>query len=311
MAKTMTGYDRTMPLGDHLEELRWRLIRVLLTVGVVTALGLAFQPQLKLLIELPLRWALDIAGDEVARKLGLSTDREVSILKLFSLIEGPINGFKLAIFAGVTVAFPVLVQQLWGFVAPALTARERRAGLLLVPVAVASFYLGILLGYFFGLPWLYAMLLEWNAREAAIMDLRQSYYYDMFFLLTIGFGLMMDIPWLVVVLVRSGIVTTEQLIAHRKILLLVFAIGAAIVTPPDPFSQIMVISCTLILFELGLLLARLQRRRPAAPTAGLPDPRPPRSAAPPAAARAAEPSPPDDDGPVAQRKPWQEDSRAD
>ncbi len=260
--------DQVMPLGDHLDELRGRLIRVILVLVVAVVAGLVFQVRLKGLVALPMQQAVAMTDPTTLEQLGIDPDPARFRLVVLSLVESPIETFKIALLFAVVVCFPWLVYQLWGFVAPALHPHERRAALMTLPAAVLFFYLGIALGFVYGLPWFFRWLIEFTALDDGIrFELRQSFYHSTFITMTLGFGLVMDLPWLVLALVRTGVVTPQALARQRRLAWLVAIIMAAVLTPPDPISQLMMFLLMVILWESGILAARLLGRPAAGPDA--------------------------------------------
>ncbi|MDA3961111.1 MAG: twin-arginine translocase subunit TatC [Planctomycetota bacterium] len=258
----MSDLDAPMALGDHLEELRRRLIVVIIALGLTVVLGMIFQVQLKALVEVPLRHAIALSSDEAIAKLQMTRDPEMPVLRLDSLAESPMNAVKLSFYLALALGFPVLIFQLWAFIAPGLRREERKAGFLFIPAAVLFFYGGVVFGFMLGLPFLFRLLIEWTANENAVLDLRQSYYFSFFGMMTLAFGFVMDIPWLVMVLVKTRVVTPDQVAGSRRFVVLISAVLAAVLTPPDPISQVVMLALMLILFEAGLLGSRMLYRRP-------------------------------------------------
>jgi len=254
--------DRPMALGDHLDELRSRLIKVIVVLALAVIVGMIFQVEIKLLFEQPLRRAIELADPEAVTSVGLPTDPDASVFQLLHLAESAMNAVRVSFYLALAVAFPVLIYQLWAFITPGLRRSEKAAGFLFVPAAVIFFYAGILFGYFLGLPFLYKLLIEWTAKENAVLVLRQSYYLGFFFTMTLVFGMVMDIPWLVMVLVRMRVVTPAQVAAKRRHVLLVGTVLAAIATPPDPVSLVTMLVLMVVLFELGLMASRFLYRAP-------------------------------------------------
>lgn len=267
--------DSPMSLGDHLEELRDRLLKVVAVLFVGVVVGMIFQVELKIFIEQPLRRAIGLADPESVARIGLQTDPDKPIFRLDHLAESAINAVKVSFFAALTLAFPVLIYQLWAFVRPALKRNEASAGFLFVPLAVIFFYAGVVFGYTLGLPFLYKLLIEWTANENAILDLRQTYYLSFFVMMTLAFGFIMDIPWLVMVLVRMRVMTPDQIAAKRRMIVLIGAIVAAVATPPDPVSQLAMFGLVVVLFEGGLLASRFLYRAPEQVTDEMADAVPP------------------------------------
>ena len=259
------GSQPVMPLGDHLDELRGRLIRVIIVLVLAVLVGLVFQARLKGLVALPMRQAVAMTDPVTLELIGIDPDPARFRLVVLSLIESPIETFKIALLFAVVISFPWLLFQTWGFVAPALDPRERRAALMTLPAAVLFFYLGIALGYLYGLPWFFRWLIEFTAMDHGIrFELRQSFYHSTFITMTLCFGLVMDLPWLVLALVRAGVVTPATLARRRRLAWMVAIVLAAVLTPPDPISQLMMFLLMVTLWESGILAARLLHRSPVA-----------------------------------------------
>ena len=229
-----------MNLGAHLEELRGRLLKSLAATFVIMVVGFAFKSELLALVEWPMRQSLspELLSAEVLDKIGI--DPNDLRFRVDDAVEGAINVLRVCLFAGIIIGFPIWVYQIWGFVTPGLHSHERRLGFLLVPAGVVFFYTGVILGYFYGIPYFYKFMHEFNADNNIILVPYQSVYLGRFSMLTLVFGFVMDIPWAVLVLVRLRLVTPQFLAEKRKIIIIIGALGAAVLTPPDPYSQIMI-----------------------------------------------------------------------
>lgn len=251
--------DSTMSLGEHLHELRRRLVRVILVLAVVMIGSFFLINDIQPLLLRPLLQAAAMVSDETVRLLGHESKESLTQLYNRGMTDGPFALLRISMCLAFTVAFPVLIWQVWGFVVPGLHANERKAGFLLVPTAVGFFYLGLLFGFFIGLPYLYKWIFEFNAtyNYHVKLELVQGDYYDNFFMMSILFGAVMDIPWLVMVLVKARLVTPDKLAQFRKHIIFGAAVASAVLTPPDPFSQMMVLGMMVALFEIGLWSSRL------------------------------------------------------
>ena len=247
--------ERHMSLGDHLEELRKRLIRVLLLFFVFLILGFVFRVELRILFEGPLRVAAEAVGAEVRAQVSMP-DPDEPMLSVLGMEEGPINDLKITMLFAFMMSMPVLLYQACCFVMPGLTIREQKAAFWMVPAAALFFYAGIVFGYFIGIPLLYEILIEYSAGSNRAMDLRESEYLRFFMLMTVSFGLVMDIPWAILVLVKAGLVSPDQLARQRKMILVGAVVAAAVLTPPDPMSQMFLFVLIVGLFEGGLLVSR-------------------------------------------------------
>jgi Tat protein translocase TatC len=258
--------DIPMGLGSHLDELRRRLIWPVITVAVLFATGFAFQAELKLIMIWPLQRAIALVP-ESAKAVGLPIDGNPRILQTLSLQESASSAAQISFYLALAVAAPVVLWQLWKFVAVGLTRREQRLAFLFVPVGVVTFYLGTLVGYRFGMPYFYAFLIDFTAGDpTATIQLRQSEYVETFFLWTVAFGCIMLIPWLIVVVVRTGMLTPQQIAKGRKIAILVNAMAAAIITPGSDLASLLALFVPMqVLFEGGLLISRYFVPKPELP----------------------------------------------
>lgn len=252
----MSGADVPMSLGDHLGELRRRMMVPIIVLIVAFGLGFAFQSELKEVFVWPLRHACGIVGPETCRKAGIDPAQGLRMLKCLDLMESMNISVWLALWGSIAVSAPVLLYQLWRFIAVGLLEKERMAGVLFVPAGVACFYLGAVLGYFAGLPYAFAWFIRWAADDpVAVLDLRLEYYRDVFSFFTLVCGILLDVPWLVVVLVRVGLISPADLAGKRKVLILANAVLAALLGPGDVLSMIAIMAILQALFEVGLIAA--------------------------------------------------------
>ena len=259
--------DIPMGLGDHLDELRRRIIWPVIVVAVIFVAGFAFQSQLKEVLIWPLLRAIQIVGPEEAKLVGLPTDGSSRMLYTFSLAESASTAAQISFYLALALAAPVVLWQLWSFVAVGLTRRERNLAFLFVPLGVILFYIGTLVGYFFGMPYFYAFLIDFTAGDStAIIQLRQSEYIETFFMWTLAFGLIMDIPWLIIVIVRTGLMTPQQIAKARKVVVIINVIASAMITPgSDALSLLALFIPMQVLFEGGLFISRFLVPKPDQP----------------------------------------------
>ncbi len=254
----VAAVDVPMALGDHLVELRRRVVWPVLAVVVVFIAAFACHAQVKSLMVLPLSWAIDMAGHEQALRLGLPKDT-VALLTVTDLAESTVTAASISLYTAVAVAIPLILWQLWRFVAVGLRPAERRLAFLFVPAGVICFYLGALAGYFVGLPYFYAWLIGFAAADPTIrtFTLTQAAYVDSFVNWTVAFGLIMDIPWAVVVLCRTGLVRAATLAAYRRYIILGNIVVAAMITPGSDVASLAALFIPMqALFEIGLLIGR-------------------------------------------------------
>ncbi|MEO1647729.1 MAG: twin-arginine translocase subunit TatC [Pseudomonadota bacterium] len=237
------------PLLDHLIELRTRLLRSIIALILAFAVCLYFaDPILGFLVQ-PLRDAFpDGEGQLIFTKLP-----EVFFVEL-----------KVALFAGFMVSFPVIANQLWAFVAPGLYANEKKAFLPFLIATPILFIGGAALAYYVVMPTAFLFFLGYGGQTGGL-DIKAlpaaGDYLNLVMQFILAFGLTFLLPVLLMLLHRAGIVTREQLAGARRYVIVGVVALAAIVTPPDPGSQVILAVPLLVLFEGSLLLMRFQEKK--------------------------------------------------
>lgn len=235
------GSMREQGIVQHLVELRTRLIRSLIAVAVIFAVLYPFANDLYTLVAQPLLRHLPAHASMIA------TD-----------VASPfLAPFKLCLVTAIFAAMPVLLYQLWAFVAPGLYRDERRFALPMLVASVVLFYLGALFAYYVVFPMIFAFFTSVAPAGVTVMTDINS-YLDFVLKLFFAFGLVFEVPVATVLLVRSGIVTSEALAQKRPYIIVgAFVIGM-LLTPPDVFSQTFLAVPMWMLFEVGLWLSRLE-----------------------------------------------------
>jgi len=228
-----------MSLVDHLAELRTRIVRSLLAVALGAALGFWLGEQIQAILVAPL------AYDKPLISTGLGDPFAIRL--------------RISIVAGIILAMPVIVWQIWAFVAPGLTLAERRTIRPWLVLAFVFFALGVGIAWLV-LPFATGFLLSFqSATIQSLLDARQ--YFDFVSTLFLAFGLLMEFPIVLVALSRVGIVTSELLRRSRRIVILGIAIFAAAVTPGGDLVSPGVLGVTMfLLYELTIVLIRRSGR---------------------------------------------------
>lgn len=229
----------------HLIELRARLLRSSIALLLVFVALLPFANDLYAWLAQPLLAKLPAGSHLVA-------------IEVASPFFTPI---KLAFFAALMLAMPYLLYQAWAFVAPGLYRHEKRLAKPLLVATVLLFYAGCAFAYFLVLPMVFGFLNKVTP-EGVTMTTDISRYLDFVLVLFLAFGASFEVPVAVVVLVLIGLVTPEQLREARGYVIVGIFIVAAIITPPDAVSQLMLAIPMMILYEIGLVAARMVARRP-------------------------------------------------
>lgn len=234
-------------LMGHLLELRSRLLKGVVAVLAVFAALMPFANRLYAELAAPLLSKLPAGGQLVA-------------IEVASPFFTPV---KLAFFAALVLAAPVLIYQAWAFVAPGLYQNEKRLARPLLVAAVLLFYTGCAFAYFLVLPMVFGFLTAITPEGVAMMtDI--SRYLDFVLVIFLAFGLSFELPVAVVVLVVLGVVTPAQLREARGYVVVGVFILAAIITPPDVVSQLMLAIPMCLLYELGIVAGAVLKRRAAA-----------------------------------------------
>ncbi len=224
---------------EHLGELRDRLLRAVLIVLVAFLALVPFARQLYGYFAEPLLSRLPEGGQLVAIE-----------------VAGPfLTPIKLAFFVALFATMPLVLYQLWAFVAPALYRNEKRLAMPLLISSSILFYAGCAFAYFLVMPVVFGFLASVTPDGVAMMtDIGR--YLDFVLMLFLAFGLCFEVPVATVIVVATGWLSIEQLKASRPYVIVgAFVIGA-IFTPPDVVSQIMLAVPMCLLFELGLIAAR-------------------------------------------------------
>ena len=227
-------------LLSHLLELRDRLLRALIATAVISVPCLYFANDIFTWLSEPLRAQLPAGTKLIAT----------------SVVAPFMTPFKLALLAAIFFAMPVVLYQVWAFVAPGLYRHERRFALPLFVSSVILFYCGTAFAYFLVFPAIFQFfVMTTPAGVEMLADMTQ--YMDFAVLLFFAFGLAFEIPVATVLLVRTGLVKRETLTKNRGYVLLGIFIVAAFLTPPDAVSQTMMAVPMYALFEAGIIMARL------------------------------------------------------
>mgnify|MGYP006394767745 CR=1 FL=1 len=243
--------DSQAPLLDHLVELRARLVRAFLAFGV--AFGICFY------------FADDIFGFLV-RPLTAAFPAGEGKLIYTKLYEAFFVEVKIAVFAAFFFSFPVIANQIWAFIAPGLYAKEKKAFLPFLIATPILFTMGAALAYYVVMPTAFHFFLGFQG-SAGGLKLEAlpgtGDYLSLVMQFILAFGISFLLPVLLMLLNRAGIVSRVQAVAARRYVIVGIFIVAAIATPPDVISQVLLAVPLLLLFEGTLLLMWFTERRDA------------------------------------------------
>ena len=232
--------DTPQPLIAHLLELRNRLLKAVLAVLVLFAGLFYFSQDLYTLVAQPLMKVLPEGTSMIA------TD-----------VTSPfLVPFKLALYSAILLAMPFILHQAWAFIAPGLYRHEKRFAIPLLASSVVLFYSGIAFAYFVVFPLLFGFFTSIAPQGVAVMtDIGR--YLDFVVTLFIAFGLSFELPIAILLMVWSGLVDVHTLAEKRPYIVVGCFVIGMLLTPPDIFSQTLLALPMWLLFEGGLLCARL------------------------------------------------------
>lgn len=239
------------PLLDHLVELRTRLIRAILALGIAFAGCLYFASAIFGFLVRPLTAAFPPGQGK---------------LVYTKLYEAFFVELKVALFAAFFISFPVIANQLWAFVAPGLYAKEKKAFLPFLIATPVLFTAGASLAYFVVMPTAFRWMLGFQGVKGGLKVEAlpaAGDYLGLVMQFILAFGISFLLPVLLLLLNRAGIVSRKQLVGLRRYIIVALTAVAAIITPPDLISQVLLLVPLLLLFEGSLLVMLMGERREA------------------------------------------------
>lgn len=232
--------DEKLPFTAHLTELRTRLIRSSIAVGICFLISYAFVEQIFEFLMRPMLQAMP----------------PNSPLVFTSLTEGFFTYFKLSMVSGVCFASPVILYQLWCFIAPGLHEQEKKYALPFVVSVTLFFVIGASFCYYVVFPSIFKFLMSFSSDTIKPMPSIKDYLsFSSKLLLT--FGLIFEYPPLIFSLAKVGLVKGAWLARQRRYAIVLIFILSAVVTPPDVVSQILMALPMMVLYEMGIIIARV------------------------------------------------------
>jgi sec-independent protein translocase protein TatC len=237
--------EKKIPFTGHLEELRRRLIVCFVAVGIGFVLSYGFKEKLFQILTRPLIGVMQ-TGDK---------------LIFTGLPEAFFTYLKVAFLSGIILAAPIIFYEFWVFVAPGLYNKEKR---LMVPIVFLStlfFVGGSFFGYFIVFPYGFKFFLGFASEIIQPLPSMRE-YLSFASKLLLAFGLVFELPLVITFLAKLGIVSVSFLKKNRKYALLLFFVGAAILTPPDVVTQVMMALPLMVLYEISIVGARIFGKKP-------------------------------------------------
>jgi sec-independent protein translocase protein TatC len=244
MSHAENSGDAEQSFLSHLVELRTRLLRAVAAVMLVLVALIPLANKLYGWLARPLLEHLPAGGAMIATDVA-------------SPFFAPL---KLAFFVALFLAMPFILYQLWAFVSPGLYRHERRLAMPLLASSVLLFYIGCAFAYFLVLPAIFSFMTSIAPEGVAVMpDI--SRFLDFALVLFLAFGFCFEVPVALVILVAIGVTTPDQLVKSRPYAIVGAFVVAAVLTPPDVISQLLLAIPMCLLYELGIIAARVAVRR--------------------------------------------------
>lgn len=236
--------DEPQPILSHLEELRWRIVKMALAIAVGAGIALIFNHWIKNLLEAPI---LDACGSRGCTLQVIDATEQFSVL------------MRISLFGGIVLATPVILWQIWAFASPALTVRERKWAIPVITASVVLFVGGVAFGYY-TLPRGLGFLL--NIYPDVRTDLQMLQYFSFAIKFLLAFGVSFLYPVFLFGAAAAGLISSRQLAKGRQWAVLIIVIVAAVITPTGDALTLTLLSVPLYVFyEITYWLVRLVLRK--------------------------------------------------
>ena len=262
--------DVAMTFWEHLEELRRRIIIVAITIGIFTVVCLSFSKPIEKVIMFPLQTSMNtLIANAIETTLGSdgsifgflavtlragSSSIDAVLMKVGPL-EGIMAFLKLGVTAGILLALPIIIYQVWAFIFPALNREERRFAVPLFLIIVAFFTIGAVFAYFIVVPVVLQFSAQLYPEMPNMWDLEK--YLSLITKLILGFGIAFELPIVMAFLSRIGVINARGFREKQNYALLGICVMSALLTPADPWSMLLMAIPLFILYQLGIFFAYL------------------------------------------------------
>ena len=243
------GDDTSMNFLDHLKELRQKLIYSIIFFIFSFIISFYFSQSIFEFLAKPLTSILQDGNG----------------LIYTALQEAFLTNVKVAFFTAAFISFPFLSFQIWSFISPGLLKKEKKISLPSLIAIPFLFLLGAAVVYYLISPIAWKFFLSFQTSQADSINItlqaKMNEYLSLMMTFIFAFGLAFQLPVVLLLLVRVGVLTIQQLVSFRKYAIVLAFIFAAIITPPDPFSQISLALPVIILYEVSILISRFLSKR--------------------------------------------------
>ena len=235
--------EKEMPFLDHLEELRWRLFKALISVFVLMLVCWGFSDYLLELLRYP--------GTKIDPPL------KMQVLKVQTVF---MTKLEIALVGGIILGLPVIIYQAWQFIAPGLVKNEKKFLPIVIFSTIACFLIGGLFAYFIIIP--FALQFFMDLAPADIENnIALDFYIGFLLRIIIVFGVVFELPIISIILTKMGLLTPNFMRKYRRYALVAAFILGAILTPPDPSTQIILAIPIILLYEVSIFLSYLFSRK--------------------------------------------------
>ncbi len=239
----MTIEDEKSPFTEHLTELRDRLVRSFIAVGLGFLVCYFFKEKLFAILMKPLITAMG----------------EGHKMIFTGLPEAFFTYLKIALLGGIILAVPVLFYEFWMFISPGLYRKEKTFLVPVVMLSILFFIIGSSFGYFIVFPYGFQFFLGFSSETIQAMPSMKE-YLGFASKMLLAFGFVFELPLIITFMARMGLVSVAFLTKNRKYAVLIFFAGAALITPPDVVTQVMMAIPLMILYEISIVGARIFHR---------------------------------------------------
>lgn len=253
--------DQKMSLMQHLSELRKRIVVCLVALIIAFILTFSFSENIFKLLMFPLNYTPQLS---IKEGLFFVPDQKLQNTKLVFL--GPAEAFwmnmKIALVSGFILTIPLIFYQLWKFISPGLYSHEKKYVLPFVLTATGLFLMGVTFCYLIVLPFAMSFLLTYKVGDFLMPMLSVGLYIDFLLKFLLAFGFVFELPVLIVIATRMGIITPQTLRKYRRLAIILAFVTAAIITPtPDAFNQTLMAIPMIILYEVGIWVSIILNKK--------------------------------------------------
>ena len=239
----MSSNNESMPFLDHLEELRWRLIKSIASVLIGAVISFYFIDQIIEFLVKPTD--------------ALKNSMDLQVLKVQGMF---MIKWSIALFGGIIISIPVLTFQIWKFVAPGLYIDEKKYIIPLIIFTFLSFLCGLIFAYMIVIPFSLSFFTSIGF-EGIQNNFSINYYFSFITWLMIGSGLIFELPVIVFILSVIGLLTPAFMRHYRRYAIVIILVLSAFITPPDPVSLVLMSIPLLVLYELSIGVSWLVNRK--------------------------------------------------